>query len=470
MIVNQQKGLRHSLWITLTVSNLILLSGLAWADNFWLWFDLHPAADLLPYQLGIVGSYFYLIPFIGREMPRLLRGRYFGSLYSTLRIVLAQGFVLLLVYFLQKDVLVSRAFLTVYLVGTIPVNLIILLLLPALFQGWIVKWQATQRAVLVADPPFSDSILDYMKRCRKMGVEFVGFFGSDNNHGASEELPRLGTLAEVRNLPENGSSRIDSVLFFRKDFTDPKMRPIIRACLRKGLRVEGYSFFGSDFEEPVELIRDGDMHFLTFGNEPLLNPINNGIKRIFDIFVSIPAVLLLLPPITLLVWLVQLRQAPGAILFRQSRYGKNRGIFQILKFRTMYVRATEDEKNQACKNDHRIYPFGHFLRRTSLDEFPQFLNVLFGEMSIVGPRPHLLDHDDKFEKHVLQYRCRHFVKPGITGLAQIHGLRGEINAPEEVVARARKDLYYITHWNLRLDFWIFLKTILQIFIPPKTAR
>ena len=126
-------------------------------------------------------------------------------------------------------------------------------------------------------------------------------------------------------------------------------------------------------------------------------------------------------------------------------------------------------RRQARADDRRIYPFGHFLRRHSLDEFPQFWNVLAGQMSIVGPRPVMPLLDEEFERQVRSYRSKHWVRPGITGLAQSEGFRGEITTPEQLHERIRLDLYYIAHWSIWLDVQITLRTLTQVFFPPGSA-
>jgi len=147
------------------------------------------------------------------------------------------------------------------------------------------------------------------------------------------------------------------------------------------------------------------------------------IKRTLDIVVSLPIVVLIIPPLSLVVWLAQRIQAPGPLVFMRLRGGKHRKEFSMLKYRSMYA-GNFDVAEQATTNDERIFPIGRFLRKSSLDEFPQFINVLIGEMSLVGPRPHLSEHDKKFSKIDPTYRMRSLVKPGITGLAQIRGFRG----------------------------------------------
>ena len=204
--------------------------------------------------------------------------------------------------------------------------------------------------------------------------------------------------------------------------------------------------------------------------EPLDNPINCLMKRTLDLAVAIPVVCFVLPPLTLLVAIAHRLQSPGPVFHRQERSGLNRQIFHIFKFRTMQVGSEAQRGTQATRDDSRVFPFGRFLRKTSLDEFPQFINVLLGEMSVSGPRPHLLEHDQKFAAMVGSYYMRHFVKPGITGLAQSEGFRGEvIGRPELLQKRIDHDLRYVNIWSLELDLRIIASTARQVVRPPRAA-
>ncbi|HYL17403.1 MAG TPA: sugar transferase, partial [Burkholderiales bacterium] len=151
------------------------------------------------------------------------------------------------------------------------------------------------------------------------------------------------------------------------------------------------------------------------------------------------------------------------VLFRQRRYGLDGREITVYKFRTMTVLEDGAEVRQATRDDDRITPFGHFLRRSSLDELPQFVNVLQGRMSIVGPRPHAIAHNETYRKLINGYMVRHKVKPGITGWAQINGLRGETDTIEKMRERIEFDLAYLRNWSVRLDLQIILKTVLLVF-------
>ena len=156
--------------------------------------------------------------------------------------------------------------------------------------------------------------------------------------------------------------------------------------------------------------------------------------------------------------------SPGPVLFKQQRYGINGEPFVIYKFRTMTVCEDGARVVQAKKNDPRVTVFGAFLRKTSLDELPQFINVLQGRMSIVGPRPHAVAHNEMYRKLIQSYMLRHKVKPGITGWAQVNGLRGEIDTMEKLQKRVEYDLYYISNWSLWFDLRIILLSIVKGFV------
>jgi putative colanic acid biosynthesis UDP-glucose lipid carrier transferase len=183
------------------------------------------------------------------------------------------------------------------------------------------------------------------------------------------------------------------------------------------------------------------------------------VKAAEDRLLAALLIILTLPLFLTLALLVRI-DSPGPVFFRQQRFGFNNDVFTVLKFRTMYHgRPPEDGVPQARRGDPRVTRVGAILRRHSLDELPQLFNVLRGEMSIVGPRPHAVAHNQAYAPIIDGYLARHRVKPGITGWAQIHGLRGETDAPEKMAARIRHDLYYIDNWSLLLDLRIIVTTL-----------
>lgn len=187
------------------------------------------------------------------------------------------------------------------------------------------------------------------------------------------------------------------------------------------------------------------------------------LKRGFDLLVSVLFLCTFFPLIFLIVGTAIKCTSPGPVLFRQKRHGKDGRVFTCLKFRTMQVNDAADTQ-PAQENDSRITPLGRFLRRTCIDELPQFINVLRGDMSIIGPRPHMLDDTRRFAHDADDYMSRLMVRPGITGLAQVKGYMGEVRTPEDLAGRLWYDLYYIDHWSFSLDVCIFLRTFRNFLI------
>jgi len=205
---------------------------------------------------------------------------------------------------------------------------------------------------------------------------------------------------------------------------------------------------------------------ITLGlSDPPLTPLDRLAKRMLDLCIAIPAFLVLAPVLTV-VWALVRFDSKGPGFFVQRRHGYNQRAFKILKFRTMTTQDDGADIPQATHNDPRITRIGKVLRRWNIDELPQLLNVIKGDMSIVGPRPHAVAHDLEFEQKIRRYTRRLNMKPGITGWAQVNGLRGETDTSDKMRRRIAYDLYYIDHWSLRLDFYIIALTLLS----PKSYR
>ena len=229
---------------------------------------------------------------------------------------------------------------------------------------------------------------------------------------------------------------------------------------------------------PVEFSRSSGLHFslqkvgrldvLTPPVKPLENISNRLIKRVFDLLVGWAACLTILPLCCLFVWILHRCFSPGPLFFKQERGGRNGLPFMIYKFRSLHV-DNGNEVTQVTKSDDRIFKGGRLIRKTSIDEIPQFINVVLGNMSVVGPRPHMIEHDKKFSELYEKYGHRRYVKPGVTGLAQVKGFRGEIHRRLDLRHRATLDCFYVSRWDLGFDIKIILLTVVVIFFPPKSA-
>ena len=210
-----------------------------------------------------------------------------------------------------------------------------------------------------------------------------------------------------------------------------------------------------------------DISVMTTYSSPLEEPLNKLLKRLLDIVFSILCLIitaLLLPFIVLTIK----RQSPGPVFFRQRRTGLDGHEFYCYKFRSMHVNSDAD-RLQATKDDPRRFAFGDFMRKTNIDELPQFWNVLLGDMSIVGPRPHMLAHTEQYDKLIDKYMVRHFVKPGITGWAQVTGFRGETPELWQMEGRVERDIWYIQHWSFWLDLRIIWMTVKNVFTRDEKA-
>jgi putative colanic acid biosysnthesis UDP-glucose lipid carrier transferase len=190
--------------------------------------------------------------------------------------------------------------------------------------------------------------------------------------------------------------------------------------------------------------------------------LSGGLKRGSDLMLA-SLILVLLAPVLIAIAVAVKLSSPGPIIFKQRRYGQSGEQIVVYKFRSMTVAEDGAQITQARRNDQRITPLGAVLRRTSLDELPQFINVLQGRMSIVGPRPHAVAHNELYRKLIKGYMVRHKVKPGITGWAQVNGYRGETDTLEKMEGRIALDLDYLRNWSLKLDLLIILKTIRLVF-------
>ena len=210
------------------------------------------------------------------------------------------------------------------------------------------------------------------------------------------------------------------------------------------------------FERP-HIVRTGSLTSLRLTRPPL-SLAEIALKRAFDV-VAAGTILLLAAPLLLLIALAIRLDSPGPVLFRQRRYGFNQEAFRIFKFRTMTTTDDGSVIVQARRDDPRVTRVGRMLRRTNLDELPQLLNVLAGQMSLVGPRPHALAHDQAFERKIALYARRHNVRPGITGWAQVNGLRGETDTDEKMARRIAYDHWYVDNWSFWLDLAILLRTV-----------
>lgn len=346
--------------------------------------------------------------------------------------------------------------------------------LPGFLARWLFHGQRLERTLLVGAPSRAAFLRGWLDRKAFFGVQIVGLA---SNASAAEleavepkhRYPHLGPIADFERLiAEHG---ITQVICTGMPAGPDELRQhlsMIEGCERLGVRLLTVSDLEDLWGRQVTYVDDDGVRLVAMREEPLENPLNLFVKRSIDILFSLPVIVFILPPVALVVWLAQRSQSPGPLFHWQTRAGFQNRQFRILKFRTMRVDHGETAR-QATQHDDRIYPAARFFRKWSIDELPQFWNVLRGDMSLVGPRPHLIEHNALFAQQLAHYQVRTFVKPGITGLAQVRGFRGEARDAQDIANRVQSDIEYLENWRLSLEVGIILRTCLHLIFPPKTA-
>ena len=293
------------------------------------------------------------------------------------------------------------------------------------------------------------------------GYKVLGYIDNSKNDNLGS-LPYLGDMSVLYDYLTENHTNID-MLFYASTSSDvDNARKLINFCDNHIIRFYQVPNLYSYFRRELKLELMGDIPVLYVREEPLLNPFNRFIKRSFDIVAACLFLFTIFPFIYIIVGTIIKITSPGPIFFKQKRNGLDGKEFFCYKFRSMKVNNDAD-KVQATKNDPRKYPFGNFMRRTNIDELPQFINVLNGTMSIVGPRPHMVKHTEEYGALIDKYMVRHLAKPGITGWAQVKGCRGETKELYQMEERIEKDIWYVENWSFLLDLRIIFMTAFNMF-------
>ncbi len=289
------------------------------------------------------------------------------------------------------------------------------------------------------------------------GYKFMGFF--DDRIPKEYVVDRDLVKGIINDVPEFAEKHhIDEIICALPAGEDRKAISIIKFAENNMIRCYIVPDFRRFLTKKVNLSFMEEIPIISLREEPLLNITNRVIKRLFDIVFSFFFLISIFPILSVILGIAIKLSSPGPVFFRQQRTGEKGKEFGCIKFRTMKPNEAADSV-QASKNDDRITKVGAFLRRTNLDEIPQFLNVLLGHMSIIGPRPHMLKHTEMYSQLIDKYMVRHFAKPGITGWAQVSGYRGETKELTDMEGRIKRDVWYIENWTFWLDMKIIFLTI-----------
>lgn len=337
------------------------------------------------------------------------------------------------------------------------------------------KGRNIRTVIFVGDDPAVLEMYNKLQEDVAVGYRVLGYYAERRIDKAPDDFHYLGNfwgmnkrMDVTENDVINGQvSGIDDLFCCLSHDSSTEIVRIMRFCEKNVIH---FNYLPRQFGQyKLHLVPKNFMGKTIYTNhiEPLSRFGNKLLKRSFDILVSGILCLCILPFLPVIALCIKL-QSPGPLFFKQARTGLNGKSFQCLKFRSMHVNKDAD-KAQATKNDPRKFAFGNFMRKTNIDEFPQFFNVLIGNMSIVGPRPHMLYHTEVYGSLIDKYMVRHFSKPGITGWAQVTGFRGETKELWQMEERVKRDIWYIENWSFWLDIKIIFMTAKSIIFPDKHA-
>ncbi|WP_343708038.1 undecaprenyl-phosphate glucose phosphotransferase [Flavobacterium sp.] len=315
--------------------------------------------------------------------------------------------------------------------------------------------------IIVGANKSGEKIRKVLAKDLTFGYRFLGFFDeTENNQDVDSDLI-VGKFDDIEKFAVD--KKIDEMYVALHIDNIEIINELTRICEQNMIRIK----FIPDFQlytkaSKVEVAFYENMPVLMFRPEPLEFASNRLLKKAFDVCFSSLVILLVFPWLFPIIMLIIKLESPGPVFFKQERSGRDNRSFMCIKFRSMYVNGMAHKK-QAEKGDSRITKFGAFIRKTSIDELPQFFNVFLGDMSVVGPRPHMVNLAKEYSDLINNYLVRQYAKPGITGWAQVNGFRGETKVLSDMENRVEYDIWYIENWSFLLDIKIIVKTIINIF-------
>lgn len=340
----------------------------------------------------------------------------------------------------------------------------------ALFKG-VKLYRSSEahihRVVFVGSTANMEALYNEMTEIPSLGYKVEGYFDFAPNDSFPAECKYLGKPSDVNDYLA-AHRDIHELYCALPSKEKDTIIPIIHYCVNNLVHFFSVPNVTNYVHHRMYFHVLGNVPYMSLFRDPLTKVENRLAKRTFDIVFSLLFLCTLFPIIFIVVAIITKLTMPGPIFFRQKRNGLNDREFYCLKFRSMKVNADAD-RVQATKDDPRKTRWGNIMRKTNIDELPQFINVLLGDMSIVGPRPHMVMHTEEYSKLINMYMVRHFVKPGITGWSQVTGFRGETKELSQMEGRIKGDIWYIEHWSMMLDIYIIIKTITNAFHGDKQA-
>lgn len=411
-------------------------------------FNLDSSYVTLQLFLNIV----WLLVFFGSKIQEINRNsRLLDHLNKVLTGLVINLSVVFALWFAIQPLDYSRKFLFVtYLIFTIAI-----LFWRSVWHYFIryyrVKGYNLRNVVIIGKGDLSDSLMTYFKETPELGYQVKGIL--DDKVEADGEISNLEDFAESENA--------DIIFCCLPNLSEDRVKEIIDFAENNLIKVNLISQFSRLSSYNLSIEQFGSIPIINVNSIPLDSILNRFVKRVFDIIFSSLVFIFILSWLIPIIGLLIKLESKGPIFFKQHRHGKDNKHFLCWKFRTMTFEKNATFK-QAQKNDSRITKVGNILRKTSIDELPQFINVFLGDMSVVGPRPHPIKLNEEFQPQIDRFWQRHAVKPGITGLAQAKGFRGETAELSDMSGRVKLDRFYVKNWSLVLDFKIIILTIISI--------
>lgn len=390
--------------------------------------------------------------------------RYVGELLLIFQNVLIQSIVAGQVLFILNRHEYTRRFVLAYII----ILLIVLIIKNYIIKKILLKYRQKggniKNVVFVGYNEITSNLISQIQDNPHYGFKVIGIIAKEEDGYDFGGNTYLGDLQKF--LIMNEDYKIDEIIITTEEISNHLMQKIFVLSERRAIRTKIVPSYITYYPSRLQFKFFGNYPLITFRSEPLQEYHWRLVKRVFDIvfslFVFVFIFSWLFPIVAILIKL----DSKGPVFFRQYRWGKDNRKFKCFKFRSMKAESKDvTEKgtfNQAQMNDPRITKLGQFLRSSSLDELPQFINVLLGDMSIVGPRPHAHEHNIRTKDEVDSYLVRHWIKPGITGWAQVNGYRGETKTIEQMEQRVKYDIWYIENWSLGLDFKIIFMTVYNV--------
>ncbi|WP_158828346.1 undecaprenyl-phosphate glucose phosphotransferase [Mucilaginibacter lacusdianchii] len=315
-----------------------------------------------------------------------------------------------------------------------------------------------RNAIIVGGGRIGHELYNFVNYNPERGYKILGIFDDDKERVVNQELYLGPTDACIQYMIDN---RIDEIFCTLPNTESDKIERLMLDADKNLIRFKLVPEFFY-VHKPTFIQNFGHIPVISIRPEPLENMLNRFFKRLFDIVFSLFVIIFIFSWLFPILAILIKRESRGPVFFVQTRSGRENKPFNCYKFRSMKVNLDSDKK-QATRNDSRITKIGAFMRRTNLDELPQFFNVLVGDMTVVGPRPHMLSHTEQYSKLIDRFMVRHFLKPGITGWAQVNGHRGETRTTDAMMQRVEADVWYLENWSFLLDlkiiFLTFWKTV-----------